>query len=183
MARGDHLYFYRAGGTYSHHGLDCGDGTVIHYESSTWMKLIGAAADRYPQIRRTSMEEFCPSGEVYVRSYNYETELLHDAETAIGRAKSRLGEEGYHLFGNNCEHFVVWCKTGVSDSSQVNAHRRATSAVIQGAPVGAYLLRFARRVPRPYRGAATVGAVAVAGAVYLGTYLQHRFQQMDSGLS
>lgn len=183
MARGDHLYFYRAGGTYSHHGLDCGDGTVIHYESSTWMKLIGnALAGTSPQVRRTSLAEFCQESEVLTRSYD---DVLHvdETEKAITRAESRIGEESYHLFGNNCEHFVVWCKTGIPESSQVKAHRQATSAVLQGAPVGAYLLRAARRVPGPYRGTATMGAVAIAGAVYLGTYVQHRLKQMEAGIS
>ena len=183
MARGDHLYFYRAGGTYSHHGLDCGDGAVIHYESSTWMKLIGnALAGTSPQVRRTSMEEFCLGSEVFTRAYN-EQAHVDDVETTIQRAESRLGEESYHLFGNNCEHFVVWSKTGVSESSQVSAHRKASSAVIQGAPIGAYLMRVARRVPGPYRGVATAGAVALAGAVYLGTYVQHRLKLMESGIS
>jgi hypothetical protein len=182
MARGDHLYYYRAGGTYSHHGLDCGDGTVIHYESSTWRKLMAPAMDRQPQVRRTTMEEFRGGSEVFVRAY-HAADPLDDTETALCRAESRLGEENYHLFGNNCEHFVVWCKTGVSESSQVNAHRKASSAVIQGAPLGMYLLRAARRIPTPYRGAATIGAVAVAGAVYLGTYVQHRMSQMESRVS
>ena len=181
MARGDHLYSYRAGGTYSHHGLDCGDGTVIHYESSTWMKLIGGALDHVPQVRRTSMDEFCQGNEVFVRHYS--DERLDGVDAAIERAESRLGEESYHLFGNNCEHFVVWCKTGVPESSQVNAHRKAASTVVQGAPIGAYLLRAARRVPAPYRGAATLGAVAMAGAVYVGTYVQHRWMQREAGVS
>ena len=37
MDKGDHIFVYRRG--YSHHGIDCGDGTVIHYESNAWMKL------------------------------------------------------------------------------------------------------------------------------------------------
>lgn len=182
MARGEHLYFYRGGGTYSHHGLDCGDGTVIHYESSTWMKLIGdAMSGTIPQVRRTSMAEFHQGSEVLTR--HYDNQPIDDVETAIARAESRLGEESYHLFGNNCEHFVVWAKTGIADSSQVTAHRQATTAVLKGAPLGAYLMRFARRTPGPYRGVATAGAVALAGAVYLGTYVQHRIKQMDAGIS
>ena len=45
--------------------------------------------------------------------------LYSPAET-LRRAKDRLGESSYSLFFNNCEHFVVWCKTGVSESHQVN---------------------------------------------------------------
>ncbi len=41
-------------------------------------------------------------------------------EETILRAKSKLGEKNYSLVFNNCEHFVVWCKTGISESHQVN---------------------------------------------------------------
>ena len=37
----------------------------------------------------------------------------------VSRAESRLGENGYNLFGNNCEHFAHWCKTGRHRSAQV----------------------------------------------------------------
>jgi len=37
----------------------------------------------------------------------------------VERAKSRLGERAYNLLLNNCEHFAIWCKTGKSESTQV----------------------------------------------------------------
>lgn len=46
---------------------------------------------------------------------------LYSPVETLRRAKSRLGESSYNLIFNNCEHFVVWCKTGVSESHQVNA--------------------------------------------------------------
>ncbi|MBQ9433626.1 MAG: lecithin retinol acyltransferase family protein [Synergistaceae bacterium] len=39
---------------------------------------------------------------------------------AVERGRSRIGAEGYSLPVNNCEHFAVWCRTGESESSQVN---------------------------------------------------------------
>ena len=97
-----------------------------------------------------------------------------DPELVVQRALSRLGEADYDLFENNCEHFAVWCKTGRSHSTQVEAHREASQAVVQTSPVGMYLLRSARRIPGPYRVWAYAGTAAVAGSVYLGTYLAHR---------
>jgi hypothetical protein len=35
------------------------------------------------------------------------------------RARSRVGENQYHILKNNCEHFCHWCRTGRSRSSQV----------------------------------------------------------------
>ena len=36
------------------------------------------------------------------------------------RAESRLHERRLHIALHNCEHFATWCKTGISDSEQVN---------------------------------------------------------------
>ena len=44
---------------------------------------------------------------------------LYTPEETIRRAKERIGENGYNLIANNCEHFALWCKTGVSMSFQV----------------------------------------------------------------
>lgn len=46
---------------------------------------------------------------------------LYSPEETIKRARSRLGEQEYDLALNNCEHFALWCKTGVSQSHQVDA--------------------------------------------------------------
>lgn len=49
-----------------------------------------------------------------------------DPETVVSRAESKLGERKYNTFTNNCEHFALWCKTGVSSSEQIN---KATNAL------------------------------------------------------
>jgi len=46
---------------------------------------------------------------------------LYSPEETVQRALSRVGESKYNLVFNNCEHFAVWCKTGVSKSYQVNS--------------------------------------------------------------
>jgi predicted ATPase len=46
---------------------------------------------------------------------------LYSGRETVERARSRLGEDKYNLVFNNCEHFAVWCKTGVSESSQVSS--------------------------------------------------------------
>lgn len=37
------------------------------------------------------------------------------------RARSRLGEDRYSLAMRNCEHFAIWCATGMSTSQQVES--------------------------------------------------------------
>ena len=44
---------------------------------------------------------------------------IYSPEETVARAESRLGERHYNIATNNCEHFAIWCKTGVSESTQV----------------------------------------------------------------
>ena len=107
MARGDQIYAYRdiAGIPYEHHGIDCGDGSVIHYS-----KFDGA------QVRRTSREMFAQGGAIYTKPVS--TAFI--PAFVIERAESRLGERQYDLFFNNCEHFADWCKTGGGNCAQLD---------------------------------------------------------------
>ncbi len=108
MARGDQIYVMRPfvgmEGVYEHHGIDCGDGTVIHYSKR------GEAT-----IRRTSMATFAAGKPIFLKTYS----VNYIPDIAIQRAESRLGEQQYNLFHNNCEHFATWCKTGRNESSQL----------------------------------------------------------------
>jgi hypothetical protein len=136
MARGDHLYVSRGYGTYTHHGIDCGDGTVIHYKE-------GEA------ITRSSLPFFSRGEQISVRDYGLDCPSSN-ADTVIKRAESRIGERDYDLIFNNCEHFAVWCKTGQHHSDQVD---RALGATVVGGVVGGVLL-----------GGVAAPAIAVAGA-------------------
>ncbi|WP_052507139.1 lecithin retinol acyltransferase family protein [Desulfonatronovibrio magnus] len=114
MAKGDHIFVQRA--LYSHHGIDCGDGTVIHYTGEPGQK-------RNAAVKRTDIHEFTAGGNLMIRYYS-----KHDsADKTLERAFSRLGEDSYNLFFNNCEHFATWCKTGKKNSEQVV---RAADAVV-----------------------------------------------------
>lgn len=110
MARGDQIFVMRPllnlEGVYEHHGIDCGDGTVIHYSK----------AEAEPTIRQTSWKDFSWSNPVSVKLYA----ASFIADVVIERAESRLGEQQYNLLTNNCEHFATWCKVGKSESLQIN---------------------------------------------------------------
>lgn len=45
--------------------------------------------------------------------------VLCTPEDTVERAVSRLGEKQYNIALRNCEHFAIWCKTGMSASTQV----------------------------------------------------------------
>lgn len=109
MAQGDQIYVYRElfnlQGLYEHHGIDYGDGSVIHYRKPSEI------------IERTSIETFGRGNPIYTRYYADGFYFI--ADVVIRRAQSRLGERKYNLLFNNCEHFATWCKTGISDSKQI----------------------------------------------------------------
>lgn len=109
MARGDQIYVINellsTQGVYEHHGIDCGDGSVIHLRK------------RSETIERTSFAIFVndAKSKVYVRRY----QACFIPDVVVQRAESRLGEKNYNLLFNNCEHFATWCKIGVNESRQV----------------------------------------------------------------
>jgi hypothetical protein len=123
MAKGDHIKVKRIG--YSHHGIDIGDGTVVHYTDGLGNKINA-------EVKQTSMQEFLDDGgELQIVKYNKSS----STDKVVRSAKSRVGEKGYDLIFNNCEHFARWCKTGDKKSEQVN-----DVATTSGASVGTGLL-------------------------------------------
>lgn len=50
-------------------------------------------------------------------------EKIYSAKWTVARARKKLGMHGYDLLFNNCEHFAIWCKTGISNSRQVENFR------------------------------------------------------------
>lgn len=119
MARGDQIYVMRPllglDSAYEHHGIDCGDGTVIHYSK----------AEGEPTIRRTTLADFSWNNSVYLK----QQPVCFVPEVVVERAESRLGEQRYDLMSNNCEHFANWCKTGRNESMQLNNYGLGTGGV------------------------------------------------------
>jgi hypothetical protein len=136
MARADHVYVSR--GLYTHHGIDAGDGTVIHFTGEPGSKKNAC-------IARSSSEQFLQGAQSKTRGYGTRDE----ADATIARAESQLGTSQYHLLVSNCEHFATWCCTGRKASSQV---RGATSLTGHGAVAGT-------------TAAATTGGVGAVGTV------------------
>lgn len=71
-------------------------------------------------------DTFCPKCDEFLKNLQEVREMLKKSEMklyspkeTVQRAKSRLGEKKYNLLLNNCEHFAIWCKTGLSKSYQV----------------------------------------------------------------
>lgn len=142
---GDVIGVVRRGGTYEHYGIYVSDTCIVHYNIPA-SKTIGHAEVHCTNLRnflRDDSEYFIldfpkpyqppvrlggdpshtnslPEEIARKLQQTYGYHLYTPAET-VARARSRIGETSYNLLTNNCEHFAIWCKTGVSESMQVNS--------------------------------------------------------------
>lgn len=104
---GAHLVTPR--GWYEHHGIYVGNGRVVHYSGYCHGFHAGP-------IEEASLADFERGEGSRVR--NHARSFFSGREVAA-RAIARVGENGYRLLANNCEHFCEWCVTGRSRSPQV----------------------------------------------------------------
>jgi len=115
MARGDRIEVeHRIVGstvTYLHHGIDLGDGTVVHARPDDFRNPFGGG-----RVVRTSLAEFAEGRPLRVR---HEPAAAFPSDVVADRALARVGREGYDLVVDNCEHFATWCATGRRASRQV----------------------------------------------------------------
>lgn len=104
---GTHLISPRT--RYTHHGIYVGSGKVIHY--------LGLA-DRleYGPVEETDIQTFSAKKGFTVKTYKNS----FPQEEIARRARSRLGENSYSVFNNNCEHFCLWCIVGDHTSAQID---------------------------------------------------------------
>ena len=138
LKRGDVIYVDR--GVYKHFGVYSGNDNVIHYTKDEGGCLDGTI--RETSLRkflenenkcfvcnfdedgnRESVSQFDASSGVW-RQPLYPRERifrkLYSPEETVSRARNCIGKKGYNLVCHNCEHFAIWCKTGVSESKQVD---------------------------------------------------------------
>ena len=94
---------------YAHHGIYVGNGRVVHYAGlcNGWQSGL---------IEEVSLEEFADGERILAVAHS--SRSFSNAEI-VARARSRLGEDMYHIVRNNCEHFCQWCVTGRKHSWQV----------------------------------------------------------------
>jgi hypothetical protein len=96
MAKGDHICVARYGGIIYHHGIDLGDGSVVHFKKDSFgsKSIVG----------RTSVESFAKGGTIKVMQHH----SSDPADVVVSRAIEchRLQREGrlksYDLLELNC---------------------------------------------------------------------------------
>ncbi len=127
---GDVIFVERAGNLYRHYGVYVGGGEIIHYSSDD-----GDFGGNI-SVHKTNMEQFLDgAGQYFICKFPVHCRIrgyhLFSKKETVERAYQRLGERQYDLVGNNCEHFALWCRTNVSDSSQVKKLENGLLSLIQ----------------------------------------------------
>lgn len=148
MVRGDHIYTKNPsfiGAPVIHHGIDLGDGTVVHYAK--------CEATNHYAVVRTTITAFSKGGRVedaeahYQALYTIHTHPLFephssyfselecyvnaaafDSDVVVQRALYALsqGRVRYSLFQNNCEHFATFIRKGIPFSEQAWMTRQSS---------------------------------------------------------
>ena len=141
---GDIICVHRIG--FEHYGVYVGDDKVIHYDidPTDHYKICVHQAPMAEFLNGSLVYSICEFPKLYGRPTeevpfsefrkkfahpetartlwdvlkisNYH---LYTPEETVIRARERIGETSYNLLTNNCEHFAIWCKTGISESHQI----------------------------------------------------------------
>lgn len=105
-------------GSFYHHGIYIGNDEVVQF---------GLPHEMYEnnddiKVSRSPLSEFCDRDafiEVYVYSRKEQKQKFID-EDIVKNALSHVGEGGYNIFKNNCEHFANFCVFGIKKSEQID---------------------------------------------------------------
>ncbi len=112
--KGDQIKVNR--GIYDHHGIYIGCDKVIQFGSLS-KELDPSKA----MVIETTLEEFLKGGELMVADYTpEELRKRRTPDEIVAYAKAHLGDVGYDLVSNNCEHFSNECAFGEHKSFQVD---------------------------------------------------------------
>jgi NC domain. len=113
--KGDHIKVDR--GLYTHHGVYISNDEVIHFTGSEEDSVLDWSK---PEVIQTDLSYFLKDGELEVKEYtDDELQDLYPVDHIIAYARACLGDKGYNLVFNNCEHFANVCTLGRFRSRQV----------------------------------------------------------------
>ncbi|XP_022093773.1 uncharacterized protein LOC110980974 [Acanthaster planci] len=165
---GDHITWRRPYGIW-HHAIvlgftdEIGKVIVIHWNKPNCSVTA--------QIVEEELDLLKQWGDLYRIDYSEEVTQVNTPELVLARARSRLGEIGYSLLGDNCEAFASYCKTGVAESCQLVWLYRKYTEIIEKALTelkdGVWKVgyQYVRKELLSEAGKKTLGAVA--GAEFL----------------
>lgn len=115
--KGDHIRVMRIGGLYAHHGVYVSDDEVIHFTGKDSDSILDWSKC---EVISSDLELFLKDGVLEVKEYtDDEFQDLYPVDQIVAYARSCIGDKGYNLALNNCEHFANVCTLGRFRSNQV----------------------------------------------------------------
>ena len=100
-----------------HYGIYVNDNEIIQFGVNPALRQ--GKTENEIEVCITDIETFlCNEFLEVAIPQGKEKRTKNSPEKAVELARSRLGEKGYHLLYNNCEHFAYECVTGVKYCSQ-----------------------------------------------------------------
>ena len=110
-------------GSVYHYGVFISEGEVIQFGYPPLPEYAGLNSP--PTVNSVDIDTFC-GGRIVERAVpdRAEKKMKLPPEKTAQIARSRVGEGGYNIIHNNCEHFANECVFGVRRSEQEEAVRR-----------------------------------------------------------
>ena len=120
-------------GNFYHHGIYIGNGEVVQFGLPFDM------AENSSKIRilRSPLSQFTPSKNDFIEVYRFsgrEKRKKQSDEKIVETALSHVGEGGYNIFTNNCEHFATFCVYGEKSSKQIDDAYKNVAALLNKDP-------------------------------------------------
>lgn len=100
-----------------HHGIYIGDGMVVQFgmPNNVFEKPENV------KVLKSPISSFSSDGFIEVRIYNKkELKQKRSNDEIVKEALSHVGEGGYNILHNNCEHFANFCVFGKKQSTQMD---------------------------------------------------------------
>ena len=117
-------------GSYYHHGIFIGNGEVVQFGLP--FNVYGDPSEI--RVLRSPLSDFCPSDASFIEVYRFsgkEKKQKASDEEIVRRALAAVGEGGYNVFTNNCEHFANYCVFGKKSSDQIDEIYRNVSEMLK----------------------------------------------------
>ena len=117
-------------GEFYHYGIYVSDDEIIQFGPPP-MSLVRKDTDievEVTDIQSFLCGKFLETGEPERK----DKKNLRQPSEIIADARRRIGEKGYNILYNNCEHFVYECVLGIKYCSQTEKMRKVWKAIVDG---------------------------------------------------
>ncbi|MEO4052762.1 lecithin retinol acyltransferase family protein [Solibacillus sp. CAU 1738] len=113
--KGNHIRVSR--GLYTHHGVYISNNEVIHFTGQEDDNVMDWSKN---EVIQSTLERFLLNGKLEVKLYtDEELNDVYPVDEIVQYARHCIGDQGYNLIFNNCEHFANVCTLGRFKSHQV----------------------------------------------------------------